>query len=72
MQHENSQLLARFTIRTISLTTNLITKYYISIKIQITHAASLNKSPHRLKKEFPSYHVTKPYLTNQKKCTKRL
>ena len=29
MQHENSQLL-----RIVSLTTNLITKYYISIKIQ--------------------------------------
>ena len=38
----------------------------MSIKIQITHPASLNKSPHRLKKEFPPYHLTKPYLRNQK------
>ena len=28
--------------------TNLITKYYKSIKNQITHLVSLNKSPHRL------------------------
>ena len=39
MQHENRQLLGSFT----QLTTKLITKYYISIKIQITHPTSLNK-----------------------------
>ena len=46
MQHENSQLLGHFTqIRAINLTTNLI---------KITHLPSLSKSPHQLKKEFPS------------------
>ena len=59
-------------IRTTSLTTNLIRNYYISIKIQITHTAFLNKSPHRSKKESPSYHLTKPYSTNKKKYTKNL
>ena len=75
MQHENSQLLGRFTQLEQferSLTKNLITKYYTSIKIQINHLASLNKSPHRLKKETPHYHLTKSYLTNQKKYTKKL
>ena len=44
------------------------------IKIQITRPASLNKHTHthRLKKEFPPYHVKKPYLMNQKKYTKKL
>ena len=74
MQHEISQLLGRYTQleQTISLTTNLITKYCISIKIQTTHSASLIKSPHQLRKEFPPYHLTKPYLTNQKKYIKKL
>ena len=76
MQHENSQLLGRFTQLEqfelkASLATNLITKY-ISIKIKITHLSSLNKSPHRLKKELRFYHPTKPYLTNQNKYTKKL
>ena len=43
-----------------------------TMKIRITYPASLNKSPHRLKKEFPPYHLMKPYLTNQKKYTKKL
>ena len=51
---------------------NLIKKYYISLNIQITHPAPLNKSPHRLKKEFPPYILIKPYLMNQKKHTKTL
>ena len=40
--------------------------------LYITHPASLNKSPHQLKKEFPAYHPSKPYLTNQKKYIKKL
>ena len=65
-------LQSAWTIRTISLTKNLITKYYISIKIQTTHSESLIKSPHQLRKEFQPYHPTKPYLTNQKKHQKAL
>ena len=52
--------------------TNQIMKYYISIKIQTTHSASLIKSPNQLRKEFPPYHLMKPYLTNQKKYIKKL
>ena len=48
------------------------TKHYISIKIKITLPESLDKSPHRLKKEFPPYQLTKPYIINQKKYTKKL
>ena len=44
------------------LTTNLTTKYYILIKIQIAHQTSLSKSKQRLKNEIPPYRPTKPYL----------
>ena len=36
------------------------------------HPTFSNKSPHLLKHEFPTYLPTKPYLTNQKKNTKKL
>ena len=52
----------------ISLTTNQIMKYYISLKIKTTHSASLIKSPNQLRNP---YHLTKPYLTNQKKFIKK-
>ena len=41
--------------------------------IHSNHPPSILKQiPHRLKKEFPPYHLTKLYLTNQKKYTKKL
>ena len=45
---------------------------FITIKIQTTHSASLIKSPYQLRKEFPPDHLKKPYLTKQKKYTKKL
>ena len=41
-------------------------KIFYILKDSITHPASLKKSPHRLKKEFPPFHLTKPHLINQK------
>ena len=41
-------------------------------KIIHIHKYSLNKSLNRSKNEFPPYHPTKPYLTNQRKFIKKL
>ena len=64
MQHENSILPGRYTqtIQIISLTTNLIKKHYIPIKIQITHP----ESPHRLKNESVPSHPTKTFNESKK------
>ena len=69
MQHEISHLLGRYTQIEQFEPDNEI---FITIKIQTTHSASLIKSPYQLRKEFPPDHLKKPYLTNQKKYTKKL
>ena len=68
MQHENSQLVGRYTqiIQIISLTTNLITKHNIPIRIEITHP----ESQHRLKNESAPSRPTKVYVMSQKNMPK--
>ena len=70
MQHENSQSrLNNSNYKPYHKRDNEI----LYIQKDSNHPPSiLNKSPNRLKKEFPPYHQTKPYLTNQKKYNKKL
>ena len=52
--------------------TNLMAKYYISIKIPKTYPASLNKSPHWLKKRISILSSNETIFNKWKKYTKNL